>query len=231
VSDGPEIVVASAAEFPRVAALRIAAALSRALEATPSASLALPGGPQVRLVYPALAELQLDWERVDFLFADERGVPANHPASSYFPAADVLLSRPRIGLDNVARIEAERPDLASVAEEYESLLPERIDVLVLELGLDGHVAGLFPGSPALDELERRVVAVEAPQKPRRRVTLAPRAIREARDLVVLATGRERAEIVRRALEDPGPDGELPARLALRGTWVLDTAASAALARA
>jgi 6-phosphogluconolactonase len=227
---GPEVVVAGAADFPRTAALRIAAALEAALARESTASLAFPGGPQVKLVYPALAELALPWERVDFFFADERGVPSVHPASSYFPAADVLFSRPRIGLENVARIEAERPDLEAVAAEYEARLPERLDVLVLELGLDGHVAGLFPRSAALAERERRVLAVEAPQKPRRRITLGPRVIGEARDLVVLATGRDRAELVRRALDEPGAVEELPARLALRGTWVIDSAA-AALARA
>jgi 6-phosphogluconolactonase len=226
----PRIVIAGPAEFPRAAALRIAAALEDPLSRSLSASLAVPGGPQIQRVYPALAELSLPWDRVDFYFADERGVPSVHPASSYFPAADLLFSRPRIGLENVARIEAERSDLEAVAREYEERLPERIDVLVLELGLEGQIAGLFPRSAALAERERRVLAVEAPHKPRRRITIGPLVIEEAREIIVLATGRERAELVRRVLSERGGADELPARLASRGTWVLDSSA-AALARA
>jgi len=224
----PDIVIVEPADFPRTVALRIAAAIEVAVREHGNASLALPGGPQIKLVYGALAELQLPWHHVDFFFTDERGVPSNHPASSYFPAADVLFSAPRIGLENVYRIEAERADHAAVAEEYETRLPARLDLVVLEVGLDGHVAGLFPRSAALTERERRAVPVEAPQKPRRRITLTPAAIESARELVVLATGRDRAAVVRGALREIGDASELPARLALRGTWLLDRAAAALL---
>lgn len=71
-----------------------------------------------------------------------------------------------------------------------------------------------------------MLAVEAPQKPRRRITILRSVIEQAGDVVVLATGRDRAELVRRCLEERGNADELPARLALRGTWVLDTAAAA-----
>src|SRR5262245_32888669 len=121
----PEIVIASVADFPRTAALRIARSLASALAGRNPVSIALPGGPLIKSVYPALAELQLDWSAVDFFFADERGVPSDHPASSYFPAADELFGAPRIGLENVYRIEGERTDQDQVAREYEARLPER----------------------------------------------------------------------------------------------------------
>jgi 6-phosphogluconolactonase len=224
----PEIVVVDGAGFARAVALRIARELERALGARGTASLALPAGPQIRGCYEAIAELALPWSEVDFFFADERCVPSEHPASAFGPAAHLLFSKPRIGLDNVYRIEGERPDHEAVAREYETRLPERLDVLVLELGLDGHVAGLFPGSSALAERERRVAVVEAPQKPRQRITLTARELEAAREPIVLATGRDRAVIVRRALREAGPVEELPARLALRGTWILDRAAASAL---
>ena len=223
-----ELVIVDTAQFARTAALRIATVIERSVRERGACELALPGGPQIAHVYRALRELQLPWSEVEFYFTDEKGVPSVHPSTSWFPAADLLFASPRIGFDAAHRIEAERPDHSAVAEEYEAQLPAALDLAVLEVGLDGHVAGLFPGSHWLAERERRVVAIETEHKPRRRITLTPRALDEARELIVLAFGRDRAAVVRRALREPGDARELPARLALRGTWVLDRAAAALL---
>lgn len=225
---GGSVLIVDGAQVARTLALHLATRLEAALRERGTASLALPAGPQLRLCYEAIAELSLSWGEVDFFFADERCVPSGHPASAYGPAARILFSKPRIGLDNVYRIEGERPDHDQVAREYETRLPERLDVALLELGLDGHIAGLFPDSPALTERVRRVLAIEAPQKPRHRITLTAHELDRARDLIVLATGRDRAGILRRVLHDSGPTDELPARLALRGTWIIDRAAASAL---
>lgn len=226
---GGSVLIVDGAEVARTLALQVASRLEAALRERGTASLALPAGPQIRLCYQAISELSLPWGEVDFFFTDERCVSSGHPASAYGPAARVLFAQPRIGLDNVYRIEGERPDRAEVAREYEARLPERLDVALLELGLDGHIAGLFPDSPALTERGRRVLVIEAPQKPRYRITLSAHELERTRSLVVLATGRDRAEIVRRVLQDPGPASELPARLALRGTWIVDRPAASALA--
>jgi 6-phosphogluconolactonase len=226
----PEIVVVELASFGRTAALRIARSIQAAVRERGSCALALPAGPQTHLVYEHLRELQLPWSDVDFYFSEERCVPPRHPASAYSIAADLLFTVPRIGHDGVQRIEAERPDHAALAADYDAILPERLDLAIFELGLDGHIAGLFPHASALDERERRVLAVESPQKPHQRITLAPRAIEEARDVVVLAIGRERAAIARKALCEDGAVHDLPARLVLRGTWILDRTAAALLER-
>ena len=227
-SAGGSVLIVDGAAVARTLALQVAARLESALRERGTASLALPAGPQIRLCYQALSELSLPWGEVDFFFTDERCVSSGHPASAYGPAARVLFAQPRIGLDNVYRSEGERPDHDAVAREYEARLPERVDVAVLELGLDGHVAGLFPDSPALDERERRVLAIEAPQKPRFRITLTARELERTRSLVVLATGRDRAEILHRVLQETGRASELTARIALRGTWILDRASASAL---
>lgn len=219
----PELVVVSPAQWGRVVALRIAQQVSAAVKERGGCSLALSGGPQSPWVYRELRELRLPWRDVDFYFTDECCVPPVHPASNWFSAADLLFSDVRIGSEGAQRIEAERPERDEVANEYESRLPERLDVALLELGLDGHVAGLFPGSPALRERERRVVVVETASKPRHRITLTPPALEAARALFVLATGRDRAQAVRAALAQTPAASELPASCALRGTWFVDTA--------
>ncbi len=122
----------------------------------------------------------------------------------------------------------ELEDGAAAAAEYEAILPERLDVLVLGIGEDGHTASLFPGDPALDAADRRVLAVRAPSPPHGRLTLTPIAIRAARERVMLARGNGKSAAVRRALEEPGPAREVPARLARVGHWILDGEAASDL---
>ena len=152
----------------------------------------------------------------------------SHPASSYGEAVDRLFTNPRIGEHQVHRIEAERSDREAVLDEYERELPDDFDIVLLELGLDGHVAALFPDSTAFDEGERRVALVECEQKPHWRMTLAPRVLAGAERSYVVACGRERAKVVRRALREELDPRELPARLVAGGVWILDRAAAAGL---
>ncbi|HVS19329.1 MAG TPA: 6-phosphogluconolactonase, partial [Planctomycetota bacterium] len=167
----PEIVVVDGpAALARTVALRIARVIEAAVGERDWCWLALPGGSFVGPIYDELKMLALPWSEVEFYFTDERCVPPHHPASCYGEAADRLFSNPRIGAHQVHRIEAELPDHEAAAERYAEELPDAFDLVLLEMGFDGHVAGLFPGSPALDETERAAVPVEAPQKPRRRIT-------------------------------------------------------------
>lgn len=222
----PELVLVHPGQLGRTVALRIAERLQAAVKQRGVATLALSGGPQTPWVYRDLRELALPWERIEFWFTDERCVPERHPASNWYAAADLLFSDIRIRTEGAFRIEAERPDHEEVAREYEERLPERFDVALLELGLDGHLAGLFPKSPVLRERERRVVAVETAAKPHHRITVTPPVLESAGELLVLATGRDRAAAVRAALSGEHRDG-LPAQCALRGTWFVDAGSRAA----
>jgi len=194
-------------------------------------SLALSGGSTPRPVYEALARSgHARWERIDLWFADERGVPPDDPESNYRLVRETLLDRVPIPRERVHRMPADREDLDEAAREYERGFPPRLDVLVLGLGTDGHTASLFPGDPAVEEWERRIVAVEAPVEPRRRLTITPRVISEAHLTVVLARGDYKITAVRRALSSSGSASDCPGRLARRGVWILDTGAVGGLIR-
>jgi 6-phosphogluconolactonase len=221
VVEGPR---AAAAEAARC----VAAEIERVLAAREWCWIALPGGHSMAAVYEHLAAYSLDWSRVEFFFTDERCVPPSHPASSYGEAADRLFTNPRIGAHQVHRMEAERADHEAVAAEYAEELPEVFDVVLLEMGSDGHVASLFPHSKAFDQADQPVVVLETALKPRWRLSLAPAVLAQARAKVVLATGQDRAASVRAALVEDGPASELPARLVRDGTWILDRPAAARL---
>lgn len=224
-----EIVVTNdPAELARKAALRVAAVLSQAIRERDWGFVALPGGPLVRAVYDELVLLQLPWDKVEFYFTDERCVPPRHPASNYGEAQDILLKNQRIGLHQIHRIEAESADRELAAARYAEEIPEVFDVMLFELGQDGHIGSLFAGSPALDETERRAVHVVSPLKPKDRITLTPPVIAAALATIVIASGREKAQAVARAVEGAYDPRALPAQLVRDGLWVLDRGAAMGL---
>lgn len=228
----PEISVVGPAEYAATAARRLANEIRRTLESRERCSLALSGGSTPRPVYQLLATELPDpalWGRVDVFFADERCVPPDDPASNYRMAKEALLDRVPIALSRVHRMEGERNDRDQAARLYDGLLPERLDLLLLGLGADGHTASLFPEASALAETRRRVLAVTAPKPPLERLTITPPVILAARRTMVLVTGADKAEALSRVFDDSNLTSRVPGRLARYGLWIADTAAASRLA--
>jgi 6-phosphogluconolactonase len=104
-----------------------------------------------------------------------------------------------------------------------------LDLLVLGMGPDGHTASLFPGSPLVLDRERRAAMVyDSPKPPPRRMTILPRVIAEARTVMMLVTGEEKARMVERALAEETEPLTCPAALARERAWFLDRDAAAGL---
>lgn len=201
----------------------------RAMTEMETISLGLSGGSTPGPIYERLAKVpDMPWSRMRVFFADERAVPPDDPASNYRLATDTLLSRVPIPADQVHRMEAERSDIDAAAAAYDELLPSRLDILILGIGADGHTASLFPGGPALSERIRRVVPARGPTEPRQRLTIAPSVIQLARLVILLASGRAKAGVIRKALTESVRPSMCPARLARRGVWILDREAIAEL---
>ena len=192
--------------------------------------IAIPGGSAASSLLPALASAPLDWPHVEVFWVDERDVPADDPDSNARIAREIWLRRVPITPDAVHEL---RGDPAA----YERLLiercgrPPRLDLVLLGVGEDGHVASLFPGHALLDERERYVAALDdAPKPPPRRLTLTLPALAGARRLVVYASGDGKAAAVREAIEDARSG--LPLARALRAvgdaTILLDRGAASRL---
>jgi 6-phosphogluconolactonase len=223
------IVVARPAELAGPAAEWLESEVGGAIAARGRCALALSGGQTPEPAYRELAlAASIDWARVEIFFADERAVPPDHGESNYRMVDLALLSRVPIPARQVYRMEAERSDRESAAQEYERLLPRQLDILLLGIGSDGHTASLFPGSSALDERRRLVLPVIGPKPPAERMTITPPVIEAARKIVVLASGEGKAAAVARALEGGTEPKAVPAQLARRGTWFLDQAAASQL---
>jgi 6-phosphogluconolactonase len=236
----PEIIVDDIPGLVDSLVARFAAAAAKAFTARGVFSIALPGGSVASTFFPRLAESRVDWSRVEFFWVDERAVPPDHPDSNYGVARTLWLAPAAVPPERVHRLPADVADLGEAAARHATDLVRVLgdtpilDLVLLGIGPDGHVASLFPGHPALDEEEAMVAAVEdAPKPPARRLTLTLPMLTAARLVLIAATGNAKAEVVRRALQDA--DSSLPvARVTRRAhqvAFLLDDAAASRLSRA
>ncbi|MBN1555302.1 MAG: 6-phosphogluconolactonase [Phycisphaerae bacterium] len=203
--------------------------------------LALSGGTTPRSMYHHLANRALGdnvpWSKVEVYFGDERDVPQDDVESNFGMAQKVLLDNTPIDWSRVHAMRADAKDIDSAAREYEATIrhlvpagPEGIpqfDLVMLGMGGDGHVASLFPHTEILAETQRLVAACHVPVLGRNRMTFSFPLINAARNILLLVTGDDKAEVIERVFKHG--DRELPAaRVDPRhGTMhvVLDTAAA------
>jgi 6-phosphogluconolactonase len=188
------------------AAEEIARQLNEALELRGSAHLALSGGTTPGHTYELLAASPVPWAQVDVWFADERCVGPQDQESNYRLAEERLLGPAEVPAERVHRMLGEIGP-ARGASAYAAELREHVsavdgqlpvlDVVVLGIGPDGHVASLFPSASTLDAPEAEVcLAVEdSPKPPPERITLSLSVLRAARCCVLLATGAGKADAV------------------------------------
>ncbi|MGO9165903.1 MAG: 6-phosphogluconolactonase [Candidatus Sulfotelmatobacter sp.] len=238
-------VLATAADLFHAAAEEFVRAARTAIGAQGRFTVALSGGSTPKALYSLLASNYADfiWNRVFLFFGDERHVPPTDAESNYRMVQESLLTKIAIPAENVFRVPAENPDAAAAAADYEAQLRKffqiksgefpRFDLILLGMGPDGHTASLFPDSAALDEQSRLVVANWVAKFNTHRITFTFPVLNRAAEVMFLASGADKAEMLRQVLEGkntlPLPsqrvqpsDGKL--------LWMLDQSAAAKLTR-
>jgi 6-phosphogluconolactonase len=185
-------------------------------------TLVLAGGSTPRRAYQLLATRKLEWGRVTILFGDERCLPPDDAESNYWLAKQELLDRVHPG--TVHRMPAELgPEVGGQLYDpiVRSLTP--LDLVLLGMGPDGHTASLFPGAAELRASGYAAGVRGSPKPPPERVTLTLTALREARRVVFLVTGDDKAEAVVKAR-----DGEVPSGMIPGAEYLMDGAAASRL---
>jgi len=229
------------ARLVHAAADTVVETLRAALEARDRASFVLTGGSTPVPLYRLLAaeyRHALDWSRVDVFFGDERHVHDAHEHSNYRMARETLLDGLPLSPDRIYPMptsgtpEADAQSYEQTLRDYFGDEPPAFDLLLLGMGADGHVASLFPDSPALDETERWVVAAESPASSpiRDRITLTFPAINAARTVLFLVAGASKHDAlaaVHRTPDDAPPAERVEAQDRL--LWFVDEAAAGDLA--
>jgi 6-phosphogluconolactonase len=213
-------------------------------------TLALAGGSTPRKLYTLLATdpdfRSFPWDETHLFFGDERHVPPSHLDSNYLMVSTTLLGSGLVPATHVHRVRAEMPDANAAALDYDvevhsfftpgmrvETLP-RFDVILLGMGPDGHTASLFPGSKALEEKERWVVANWVEKFNSARITFTFPVINAASNVLLLVAGADKADMLHEVLVSRRTEEVYPVQR-VKPTdgvkvWLLDRAAAARLPR-
>jgi len=205
-------------------------------------AVALSGGSTPKAIFQALSKApystEIDWTKVLLFWGDERSVVPTDPDSNFRMAIEAGFKNLGIPAEHMFRMEAE-DNIEENARNYEMKIKQTLgarpfDLIMLGMGEDGHTASLFPGTKALDENERWVVANHVPQKDTWRMTMTYPIINKARNIVIYVLGKSKREMVQKVfLEKQAP----PFPVSLIGTpsnkalWILDTDACGDLHKA
>lgn len=227
------------AEMSEAALAEILRIVNEAVAKRGRFSIALAGGHTPAKLYTLWAEkykTQTPWEHVHLFFGDERFVPEDDLLSNYRMARQTLIDHVPVPKENVHPMLTNFPAPEKAAEAYEVELRKffgegapAFDVQLLGLGVEGHTASLFPGSQALDEQRRWVVAVTVPAEPPQRLTLTLVVLNQGLNTFFLVAGENKREILAALRSEPQnvpskyPAGRIrPARGVV---WYLDQAAA------
>lgn len=232
----------------RTAAERVIRAAGAALAARGRFNWALAGGSTPEALYrllasPGYAE-RVDWSRVHFFWSDERCVPPDHAQSNFRMAREALLDAVAVRSGpvdrQIHRLQGELPPSAA-AQRYEAELAAcfgvepgsgfpAFDLILLGMGADGHTASLFPGSPALAETRRWVVANEVATLGATRLTFTLPLLNAARAVLFLVAGADKASRLEQVVKRTAP--AWPAQLVrphgADPEWLVDAEAASRL---
>ncbi|MEW5871241.1 MAG: 6-phosphogluconolactonase [Chloroflexota bacterium] len=241
-----KLVYPDAQSLARATADHFVTQARRAIQQRGRFSVALAGGSTPKAAYTLLTHpeysSQLAWQQIHIFWGDERCVPPDHLDSNYRMAWEALLRHVPLPPQNIHRMPGELPP-HQAAEAYQVELSgffafpasarqhQTFDLVLLGLGPDGHTASLFPGSPALEQTDRWVTAVEHRHPPAPlvdRLTLTLPAINAAAQIVFLVSGAGKAGILAQVLAPPQGEPRLPAQRVQPASgellWLLDEAA-------
>lgn len=202
--------------------------------------IALSGGSTPKEVFKELAihfKNEIDWSEVQFYWGDERCVPPDDEESNYKMANEYLFSKLELPLGNIHRIIGENEPVEE-AKRYADLLEKNLpnvrmqpqfDLVILGLGDDGHTASIFPNQISLWNSKAYCEVAEHPESGQKRVTLTGNIVNNAKEVVFLVTGENKAQKVFEIIERKGNFTAYPASLVEpisgRLNWFLDAEAA------
>ena len=206
-------------------------------------SIALSGGSTPRNVFEYLAlnfKHQIDWQKVQVFWSDERCVDPESEESNYRMAKESLLDMLPIPTNNIFRIHGEANPSTEV-ERYSEIIKKNIgshgsipqfNLMMLGLGDDGHTVSIFPGNLHLFKSTKLCEVAVNPYSKQKRITLTGRVINEAKTVIFLVTGKVKAEMVARIIEKKEGWEKLPASMVHpeegKLFWLLDKQAASKL---
>lgn len=226
----------------------IAKSAKASIKARDRFTLCLSGGSTPARLYEVLAEgkhlTKAEIQKTFFFFGDERDVSPESARSNFKLAKDLLFKPLGVQAGNVIRWPTEIIDASEVAIKYGQAIARFFkleegdfpvfDLVLLGLGDDCHTASLFPNTEALKETGRIAVMNRVEKLDTNRLTLTFPVFNNARKVLFLVAGENKAEAVREALNEERNCMRYPAQCIEPQSgdlkWFLDRPAGSGLSK-
>jgi 6-phosphogluconolactonase len=181
-------------------------------------NIILSGGKSAKLFYEHICNKINFYQPLNIYFADERITSIDSIDSNYNLILNTLF---RSGIPdhiNLFRIQTDGVDINSTLEDYGKNLPLNIDLLILGVGADGHIASIFPNDLNCLSSTSYYIQSSSIHHPYNRITITPNVIALSKEIWVLAFGVGRAHVRPEALKSPTDVNSYPVRLVLNAKW-------------
>jgi 6-phosphogluconolactonase len=210
--------------------------INTAIAKSDRCTIALSGGSTPKALYAALAQQNLDWEKIHVFWGDERYVSADHPDSNQGMTREAWLNQVNIPAHNIHPIPTDAGDPTVDAQKHDRQIQEFFgvaageipvfDIILLGMGDDGHTASLFPHTEALQVCDRFVTVGNKDGQPR--ITFTVPLINQARCVIFIVAGATKQNALTQVFAPQADSSNYPSRLIQpqQGElwWLLDQAA-------
>jgi 6-phosphogluconolactonase len=244
-SKGVVVVLPNAQQLAKRAAETFSSITNSAVYGIGHGNVALSGGSTPKAMGQLLARppfrKRVLWDKLDLFWSDERWAPLTSDESNAGEAKRNFLDHVPVPTYQVHPFETSELEPDASAAQMEAKIrailpaadfPPRFDLILLGMGDDGHTASLFPGTRAIHEDQKLVVANEVPKLETVRLTFTPLLINAARNVLFLVSGTGKAEVFQQVIESDFQPDVYPSQIVqpLEGTltWLVDEAAASLL---
>jgi 6-phosphogluconolactonase len=240
----PKIEIFSDSEILAQRAVEIfAAETANALAVKESFFAALSGGSTPKRFFELLGtspkSKALPWNKIHLFWVDERYVPITSSQNNYKTAADIFLNKVAIPDENIHRIPTEFNDINDSVRKYEEIIRKEFKLeawqrpvfnfIMLGMGSDGHTASLFPNSCASFDMDNLACAVYHTDEKLNRVTLTKAVLCEAKHIIVMIQGKEKAAVLKDVFTTEPDEIRYPIQILWpvldKVTWLIDKEAA------
>jgi len=193
------------------------------LESCSVKSIVLTGGTTAPAVYRHIAADPrfLNLDAVQYFLSDERCVPDNSKLSNYHVVKNALFPNGLPSNAEFNKMYIEELGILESANAYSRKLPAIIDLLILSVGIDGHIASIFPNDFYVFQSSELVAEVYGGNPFVSRLTITPLAIKRAKKICILALGANKADLYKMASQDAKSVSSMPVRLVFDSEWIVD----------
>ena len=160
-------------------------------------SFVLTGGKSPKKLYRKLAQTNIDWKNIDLFWGDERYVSHLSRNSNYRLAFDELIKKIKINKKNIFPIKTQKSflkcsiDYSIVIKKYFKNKKINFDYCLLGMGVDGHIASIFPGS---ENLYKKFITKTVIRKDFKRITIGLNVINNSKKILLWLNNKSKSKI-------------------------------------